>query len=250
MASNSQKTPLARALLKIGEKSAAQAVELLGRALPCSVTAVMGSIVTVNFELTNIPFTIPQTTMALAGPEYIRYPIQVGCKGVAFPADASLGGMNGLGVGTADLRKPGNLGALTFFPIGNKGWTAPESATQLELYGPDGVLLKNTAKDFYIQITGSLVTISNKAGTVVATNDGTKWDFKGPVTFEGPVTMDASLAILGGVTGNGGSINFGSTNLTTTGTMQASQVTAGSTTLTGHHHLAPSGGGNTGPALP
>ena len=127
MAGNAQKTPVSRSINKAAEKQAWDALQLTGKGLPCSVVSVIGSIVVVKFELANIPFTIPNTMMAIAGSEYIRIPVQAGMKGICLPASARIGNMNGLGVGTPDLSVPGNLAALTFFPIGNKGWEAIRS---------------------------------------------------------------------------------------------------------------------------
>lgn len=143
MSDNALKTPLGQSLNRFGQKKAQDAIALLGRALPASVVHVTGSIVTVKFEVTATPFTIPNVTCPLFGPEYIRYPIQVGDKGVCFPSDVYLGGMSGLGGGVADLTQRAPLAALVFFPIGNKTWTAPDDPNKVVIYGPDGVIIRS-----------------------------------------------------------------------------------------------------------
>ncbi|MCV5580282.1 hypothetical protein OFO05_33300, partial [Escherichia coli] len=75
--------------------------------------------ITVSFSLTNIPFTLPQVTIPLFGPEYVRYPMQPGDRGIVIPADTYIGGMSGLGGGVADLTQPMNLSALVYLPISN-----------------------------------------------------------------------------------------------------------------------------------
>lgn len=143
MADNALKTPFGKSINTFAEKKVLDAIQLLGKALPASVVAVAGSIVTVKFELDS-PFTLPVVTCPLFGPEYIRYPIQAGDRGVVLPAAVRLGGVSGLGGGVADLTTPANLSALVFLPCGNKNWSGvdPNAVT---VYGPNGVVLKNTA---------------------------------------------------------------------------------------------------------
>lgn len=158
--SDGQKTPLAQSLNTLASKRINDSRQLLGKALPCSVTAVSGAIVTVKFEIQS-NFTLPETTMPLFGPEYIRYPIQPGCKGLAIPAAAFLGGMSGLGGGVADLSIPGNLSALVFFPIGNTDWSTvdPDAVT---IYGPNGVVLRNDDSDSTLVLTPSSIILTGE----------------------------------------------------------------------------------------
>lgn len=161
MSGNAQKTPLSRSLNLVAESMASQAIQLLGKALPCSVLAVSGSIVTVGFELTNIPFTLPSVTVPMFGPEYIRYPTQVGDLGAVFPIDTYLGGISGLGGGVADLSMRANLSSLVFFPVGNKNWSAPTDPNKIELYGPDGAILrtKDNTSALTVSETGMIAKI-------------------------------------------------------------------------------------------
>ena len=181
MAGNAQKTPIARSLNLVAEARASEAIQLLGKALPCSVTAVSGSIVTVSFQLTNIPVTLPPVTVPMFGPEYIRYPTQIGDLGVVFPIDTYLGGISGLGGGVADLSMRANLSSLIFFPVGNKNWTAPDDPNAICLYGPNGVRLRDTNKQ-------TLVSIDNQGNAVVHGLKSYAWDVNGygsKVTFNG-----------------------------------------------------------------
>src|ERR1700743_7474 len=123
MTDNAQKTPFQRSMNRFAEQKALSAIQITGKSLPASVVAVDGSIVTVKFEIqantSNSPFTLPNVTCPLAGPECIRYPTQSGAKGMVVSADAYLGGMSGLGGGVASLGLQANLSALVFFPFGN-----------------------------------------------------------------------------------------------------------------------------------
>ena len=165
---NAQKTPLVSSINAGAKTQAQNAITDLGRALPASVVKVMGAIVEVKFEV-NSNFTIPNVTIPLFGPEYIRYPIQPGCKGLVVPSDAYLGGMSGLGGGVADMSLRGNLTALVFFPIGNKGWSS-EDPDMLVLYGVKGVVLRDQGKRVTLTLTGSGIAIDLGGGTMTATN--------------------------------------------------------------------------------
>jgi hypothetical protein len=142
MANNAQKTPFQVSMNQFAAKKAANAIQNLGKSLPASVVSVDGSIVTVKFELTNTPFTLPNVTVPMFGPEYIRYPIRPGDKGTVVAVDARLGGQTGLGVGTASLAPAANLSTLFFMPLANKNWTVADSPDQVVIYGPDGALLR------------------------------------------------------------------------------------------------------------
>lgn len=229
----SQKIPMARSLNRVAEKRAADLIQLLGKALPAEVTAVSGSIVTVKF-LIQSSYNLPKVTLPAAGSEYIRVPLQVGNLGAVFPADTFLGGVTGLGSGVASLTMPANLSSLVYFPLGNKNWTAPENPRQLELYGPDGVLLKNANRDFVVQVTSDGVRIQKQDGSVISlVMDGDKTTFKGPVWFENIVFMKSDLALFGGIFGLNGLTYDG--DIMTTGEVVARSGLA-QVSLTTHTH--------------
>lgn len=224
MADNAQKTPLARTLNIFAQKKVLDQIQVLGKALPASVTAVSGSIVTVKFEVTG-SYTLPSVTVPMFGPEYIRYPIQVGAKGVVFPADAGLGGISGLGGGIADLSLPANLSALVFFPVASKEWSASESPNSLVLYGPDGVIIRDANNVCSITLTATGVAI------------------KGNVTLTGDLMMSGTMKSPAGATYAG--------NLTTTGDIIAGVGGVDQVGLRSHRHLGvTTGSGSTAVPTP
>jgi hypothetical protein len=181
---NFQKTPLVSSLNQFATAKAQDAIQQLGKALPCSVVSVQGAIITVKFEVQS-GFTLPQVTVPLFGPEYIRYPIQSGDKGVVFAADAYLGGMSGLGGGVADLTPRNNLTTLVFFPIGNKNWQAVDPQSVV-IYGPNGVVIETKDQSISLTLTPSGIVI------------------------QGNVTIQGSLAVTGSViAGSGGADQVG-----------------------------------------
>jgi hypothetical protein len=170
---NAQKTPFSRTLSLFAQQKALDEIAKRWQALPGRVVAVTGAIVTVSFDVAGV--TLPQATMPLFGPEYVRYPVQVGDKGVAFPASVYIGGVSGLGGGVADDTLRGNLTTLVWFPCGNTGWTAVDDDA-VTLYGPNGVVLRDTGSNSVATLTPANVTF--KSPSVSTTQNlaaGTGW---------------------------------------------------------------------------
>jgi hypothetical protein len=159
MSDDHSKLWLQRNLNQVAINKAQQAIKSLGRALPCRVTGVSGKIVTVEFELDTTPWTLPPITIPKAESPYFTAPTQVGDTGMTMPADAYLGGVSGLGGGTADLRQRGNLTALVFVPIGQKSFS-PIDPNAAQVQGPNGVILRTMQGP-----TSSVVT--NQSGTTI-----------------------------------------------------------------------------------
>lgn len=173
---NAQKTPLSRTLSRFAQQKAVDEIQKRGYALPGHVTAVNGAIVTVSFDVSDV--TLNPVTMPIFGAEYIRLPVQVGDKGVAFPASVYIGGVSGLGGAgtTADLATlQGNLSTLVWFPIGNKSWTVPpgSDADTLALYGHLATLLLDSLSgDSSIKLTSSGITLTFGSASITMNSSG------------------------------------------------------------------------------
>jgi hypothetical protein len=146
-------------LNQVAVTRAGQAIKSLGQALPCRVTNVVGKIVTVEFQMDTSPWTLQPITIPKAESPWLTEPTQEGDTGVTMPADVYLGGISGLGGGTADFRKRGNLTALVFVPVGNKSFS-PIDPNAAQLQGPNGTILRTTTGT-----TSSVVT--NSTGTTI-----------------------------------------------------------------------------------
>lgn len=183
-----QKTPLAISLQNAAQKKVTDAIALLGKALPAQVVSIdaTGTIVTVNFLVQTSLFTLPNVQCPLATSEYQRAPIQPGCKGQVFPSDVYMGGVTGLGGGNADLSLPGNLSALTFFPVGNTGFSATDDANAYVLYGPDGVILRDSQSRIKLKLQPTVAEIDLPAGV--------------PLVVNGNVVINGGLALSGKIT--------------------------------------------------
>ena len=220
MADNAQKTPLARSLNAVAQRRALDVMSLQGRVLPASVLVVAGSIVTVKFEI-NSKFTLSPVTCPIGGiPEYIRCPTQVGDKGVVMPSNTYIGGISGLGGGVADLTVPASLSALIFLPIASTQWSATDDPNAVVIYGPDGVILRNTANTNSVKVGPNGITFTDSNGNIITMNAA-------------GITLTAATVIVTG-------------NLQVDGTMTGKAGSGLSVGLTTHTHPDPQGG-NSGP---
>lgn len=195
MADNAQKTPPGLSLNRFARTKALDQLAQTGQSLPCTVVAIKGSIVQVAFQVTSPPgwppVALPNVTVPVAGSEYIRVPIQVGCKGFAIAADAYLGGMSGLGGGVATLAQPSNLSALVFQPIGNSGWFTVDGNV-LVMYGPQGVTLMDQGKACIFNLTPTGATLSLGAIDIKLSSTG--------VTIDGNLQVNGNIYATGTIT--------------------------------------------------
>jgi hypothetical protein len=165
MADNYDKLWVQKSANQLAINRAQQAIQKLGRALPCRVVSVSGSIVTVAFEVSDSVQALPNITIPKAESPWIRMPTQVGDKGVTMPADTYLGGVSGLGGGTATLTQRANLTALVFVPVSNSG-SGPIDQNAAQIQGPNGVISRTTQGT-----TSSVVT--NQSGTTATFGSNT-----------------------------------------------------------------------------
>ncbi len=192
MSGNAQRTPLARALERFADRKVRGWLDMEGQALPASVVSRKGAIVTVKFEVSAAPYTLPNVTVPMIGSEYVRLPIGPGTLGWVMTADAYLGGVSGLGGGTADLTHRGNLSMLVWSPIGNKGWSDSENENAVVIYGPDGVIIRNTAKTKSIDLTAA-------TGIVVTLPAGESLTVNGNLIVNGSMQLSGSIqSVTGG----------------------------------------------------
>lgn len=161
-ANNALTLPLDIALNRFGEKKAAQAISFLGKALPCSIVSVSenGTLVTVNFEVNSVPFTLPQITVPKAESRYFRNPLQPGDAGVVMPADVPVAQIAGITTAIPDLTIPGNLGSsLVFYPVSNKNVPMLDPNEVEIIGGPNGILLQTANGTSKIKITSAGIFI-------------------------------------------------------------------------------------------
>ena len=153
---------------------ALQAIASTGRALPCTVTAINGSLVTVKFEVTSV-WTLPPLTLPRGESQWLRAPVQVGDVGMTLPADTFLGGISGQGAGVADLSiQYANLSeTLVWVPVAAVGFGPTPDPNKAWVNGPNGSVLSDTAQTVGVSADHGLgiVTIYAGAQTIVLTSD-------------------------------------------------------------------------------
>ncbi len=160
MANNFAKLWAQRQINQASIQRAREAIHATGRALPCVVTAVSGSVVTVAFQVSPSNYTLPRITIPKAESGWIRNPTQIGDTGITVPADVYIGIISGLGSGLPNLNvRPANLSALVFMPVSNKA-SPPQDQNAAQIQGPNG---------FIGQVTGGTSSVVANTTNVVLT---------------------------------------------------------------------------------
>lgn len=202
--SNVQKIPPSHSLNRFAERKVIDAIVQTGRSIPGHVIAVSGSIVTVNFDIEGDP--LPQVTMPLAGAEYARWPIQENDRGLALPSDVYLGGVSGLGGGTADGSQLANLSTMVWLPLGNKEWTLPPGAdaNTLALYGKLSLLLLDSfAAHSTLKLASNGITLTFGNGSIAMTSSALTLNYGSHsiVLNSSGITLDGKVWATHGHTG-------------------------------------------------
>lgn len=182
-------------LIQTAEQRAALAIEKLGKGLPCYVTAVNGSLVTVAFDVNSAPWVLEPITIPKAESPWIRYPTQINDTGITVAADVYIDKISGRSTNTPKITdRPPNLSSLVFLPVSSVK-TPPENQNAAVIKGPQGVILeveggnpKVTVSTSSIKLTfaGNSITVDSAGVTIT----GTK------VTING---IDFSTHVHGGV---------------------------------------------------
>ena len=146
---------LQRNLHEIAKKAAMDAIDNLGKPLPCVIRQVTGQIVTVGFLYENTkPFTLPDLTVPVDNSPYDYVPYQVGDTGIVRPTEIYIGNISGLGSPVPTNNKAPNLGALVFTPVGKKSFI-PSNPYARIIQGPDGWIAQTTEGAIPCSIVGN-----------------------------------------------------------------------------------------------
>lgn len=170
MPSQFPKLWIQRALNRNAINRVTDAIQVIGKALPCQVKAVNGAIVTVAFQVNSAPWPLPQITIPKAESNWIRMPTQVGDFGYTAPADVYLGGISGIGGGVADLAQPANLSSLVFVPVSNAN-SGPIDQNAAQIQGPNGAIVRTTqgtTSEIVTDQSGTTITFGTTSLTLTA----------------------------------------------------------------------------------
>jgi hypothetical protein len=146
MSDNSLVAPLWRSLPAHTRKQTQDSQQKKPQKIPVSVVSVQGELVTVKVEAQG-NYTIDQFQVAQAYSEWLRGATQVGDKGYVTAADFYIGGMTGLGGGTADYRERANLTNMVFFPVSQKQFATNPNRDPNAIFinGKTGTVNQDTA---------------------------------------------------------------------------------------------------------
>ena len=153
-------------------------INRLGYALPCTITAVNGPIVTVQIDVQDGVHTFPPVKCPVSNSKYVREPYQVGDTGCVFPVGVYVGGVSGLGGGNANGVEQGNLSTMMFFPTGSTGYTSADP-NKVVMLGPGGAQTGQIGGTAQIIHDSNGITITG--GNILITG--------GNVTVDGPITL-------------------------------------------------------------
>ena len=133
-----------RSLNQVAMRAAREAIENIGKCLPCTIVECAGQIVTVSFDPANTaPALLPNLTVPVDSSAYDYVPYQKGDTGVVRPADLYIGNISELGNPQATNIPAGNLSALVFTPVGKKSFTTANPNARI-IQGPDGWISQTT----------------------------------------------------------------------------------------------------------
>jgi len=171
MINNVQTTPFTKSLPQIIQNEIANALQQIPQTLPVSVVSVQGAFVTVKFELKS-QITFPLIKVPQAISRYARPPTQIGDKGLVMPADVYLGGVTGLGGGTASYgQREGNLSTLVFVPLSNISFPSVD-ANAYNITGPNGAVIKDDSGNSVITLTPNSITLACGSNSITINSSG------------------------------------------------------------------------------
>jgi hypothetical protein len=177
-----QRFPAIQGLNRLTDNRLSGFHQALQKSHPASVDEVdpTGTIVTVKFETVS-QWTLPKIKMPVYGPEFCRWPLKKGTKGLVLSADYYMGEMSGLGKGKASYAPPGNLSTGVFFPCGNVNFTPTDDPEKTLIYGPNGVILRDENSQIIFNLdTKTGLTVTWKGQVLMRVDDsGFHLNFQG-----------------------------------------------------------------------
>lgn len=180
------------------------------RAWPCTVLEARDGLeVKVSFTVDTV-HTLAPMWLPVFGPPYIRYPLQPGDTGLAIPSDVTLGSITAFGPSTQPREvKLEQLTNLVFLAVQRRSDVTMVNQQQLELYGPEGVLIHDTQFGSLIRLTPGEVVVERGLDTVTITGSGIEFvtpafQVTSPaITLNGQVTCTANLTVGADMTASG-----------------------------------------------
>jgi len=177
MSNNNRQRAIA-GISRLAENKAKEWKALDSESYPCSIVSISdnGAMVTVKIELEDLQ--LPEIEMPVFMFGKVRFPIAIGDKGIARASNRYLGGVSGLGGGTANDTIIGNLTGYQFEPISNTDWiqVKTEFLTVLtdisdNVYRFTATRLHDKSADIIAKINELVVGLNTTNATINALHD-------------------------------------------------------------------------------
>ena len=134
-------------------QQAYEQLQAQGQELPVHVVKNDNSILTLAFDVDPTQWPLQNIDIPSFGPEYIRYPYQVGDKGVLRKNSVVVSNITGTGPTTpSGFQLPGNLSQMYFQPIASAKWSKSEDPNAIIKYGPTGGIVRDTNKKAQLKV--------------------------------------------------------------------------------------------------
>lgn len=162
-----RKIPQAPALRKATYNLAGHITDHTPRTVPASLLSVKGRIATVQIEA-NSETPLPQLTVPLIESEYIRTPLQTGCKGLLIGTSINVDFLAQLNTQRPDITdRTGTLTSAAFIPLASATWQELDRDT-LNLYGVTGVEMTDRLNgNTSVTLTEECATVKQGDATIV-----------------------------------------------------------------------------------
>lgn len=184
--------PIFKSLNDIARNESVTSRNAQGHIIPATVESFDGTLAVVNIEVSS-ENNYPQITVPLLRSEYIRFPIQKGCRGILIPLYVNIDHIIGLGLVAPTMKMGFNFQNMAFLPIASVTQPEIKNNNTLVLYGEsDGVKIQTKDGSTHITVNHNTVAVT-----------ASKIELNGNVTVKNKLTVNGNVDIKGTLTVGG-----------------------------------------------
>lgn len=192
MSDDGVRLPEYKSLNQLADNATKNHSDLLGKIVPGTVVSFDGVFAVVNIEISS-QNNYPQLKVPVLCSEYIRLPIQKGCRGFLIPLSVSIDHICGLGQTAPGNAPTLNMSNMAFLPIASHTQQAFKDTETLYLYGEKkGVKIQTKNGSTFIHAHGKTIKIEGE--TISIRGDAS---LIGNLNIVGDVTITGKLTING-----------------------------------------------------
>lgn len=178
------KYPIFESLKQTAENMVNMRQNLNSGILPAIVESFDGVSVTVNIEVSS-KTAYPKIQAPVLSPEYIRLPIQKGCRGILIPLSVNIEHICGLGQTAPENVPTFNISNMAFIPIYYATQEKVDNDTIHIIGGKNGAVICSSGKSSIIKCENGKITM--KADSISIDGD---LNIKGKVDIKGGLTIN------------------------------------------------------------